>query len=438
MKKQNTVIRVEKDSIAEELGIEVGDILLDINGCEVKDVFDYRYLIQDENIIVGIEKPDGEQWSLEIEKDEFEDLGFVFESGLMDKAKSCSNKCIFCFIDQLPKGMRKELYFKDDDSRLSFLHGNYVTLTNMRQEDIDRIIFYHLSPINISVHTTNPELRCKMLKNKNATRIFDYLEQLSQSGIQMNFQVVLCRGYNDGAELDRTITDLSKYMESSLSLCIVPFGKTNYREGLEQIELFDKETASVVIDRVEGFQKEFVEKYGRRFCFLSDEFYIMAERALPDYDFYEGFPQLENGVGMVTLLITELEEALDEAKADDKKRELSFACGRLVYKYISLLCKKIEKKFKNTLIHTYCIENDYFGRTITVSGLITGSDLTNQLKGKPLGTHLFITENAFMNDTDLMLDDYTVSDVEKLLDVKLVKASDNGAELLKQVLSAEG
>lgn len=437
MNKQNTVIKVEKGSIAEEMGIEVGDILLEINGQQIKDVFDYRYLIHDEYLVVDIQKANGEQWSLEIEKEEWEDLGFVFGSGLMDRAMHCSNRCIFCFIDQLPKGMRKELYFKDDDSRLSFLHGNYVTLTNMSDEDIDRIVFYHLSPINISVHTTNMELREKMLKNKNVTNLMDYITRLSEGGIKMNFQIVLCRNINDGKELERTIKDLGRFIENTLSISIVPFGRTKFREGLYDIELFDKDSASKVIDEVEEMQKYYLKNHGTYFCHLSDEFYIMAERPMPEYDTYEGFPQLENGVGMITLQDRELHEAIENTPSDNIKRTLSVATGKSAFNFINKICKDITKKFPNTHILVYCIENEFFGKDITVSGLLTGSDIVSQLKDKKLGSALIISENAFSNDTDLMLDDMTRQDVEKHLNVRVIKGKCDGTQMLKQILDVE-
>ena len=279
---ENIIIKVEPDSIAQEMGIEVGDILLDINGQSVKDVFDYRYLIQDEYIVIGIRKQDGEEWELEIEKDEYEDIGIVFETGLMDKAKSCSNKCIFCFIDQLPKGMRDTLYFKDDDSRLSFLQGNYVTLTNMKDEDLDRIIFYHLSPINVSVHTTDMELRKYMLKNPNAARLFEQLEKLYKAHIEMNFQIVLCAGINDGKYLDKSIEDLSRFIPFGKSMSIVPFGKSAHRQGLYPIELFTPEQCRTVIEQVTKWQNKLLKEKGTRFCFLSDEFYLTAGLPCPN------------------------------------------------------------------------------------------------------------------------------------------------------------
>ncbi len=435
MSKQNVIIKIEENSIAEELGIEVGDILVDINEQPVKDVFDYRYLIQDEYIEVGILKPDGDEWLLEIDKDEYEDLGIVFETGLMDKAKSCSNKCIFCFIDQLPKGMRDDLYFKDDDSRLSFLQGNYVTLTNMKQEDIDRIIFYHLSPINVSVHTTDMELRKFMLKNPNAVKLMDYLQQLNDSHIEMNFQIVLCKDINDAEYLDKSISDLSKFLPIARSMSIVPFGKSKYRDGLHDIELYNKEDCAKIINQVNKWQNKFLKEYGTRFCFLSDEFYLTAGIPLPDEEFYEGYPQLENGVGMVTSTSVEFNDKYKELEPDDNIRNISIATGKIAYDFISDISNRIMKKFKNTKIQVFAIENDYFGRTITVSGLLTGTDIINQLKGKDLGDYLFLPENCIRVKGSHLLDDVDIKDIEKELNVKVRAGSCDGKIMLEQILA---
>ncbi len=434
MKNQNVIIRVDRDSIAEELGIEPGDVLLDINNTQVKDVFDYRYLIQDEYIELGIRKPDGEEWLLEIEKDEYEDIGITFERGLMDRAKSCSNKCIFCFIDQLPKGMRENLYFKDDDSRLSFLQGNYVTLTNMKKADLERIIFYHLSPINVSVHTTDPQLRKYMLKNPNAVNLKEYLDLLAQNHIELNFQIVLCKDVNDGDYLDKSIEDLSKYIPHARSLSIVPLGKTKFRQGLCPLELFDKEGAGKVVSQVEKWQKHFLEKYGTRFCYISDEFYLTAELPLPDNDFYEGYAQLENGVGMLTLMEYEFNAALKEVKADSKKREISIATGEISYDFIKGLCDQITEKFKNTTIYVYPIRNNFFGDTITVSGLMTGRDIIAQLKDKQLGELLYIPENAVRTNDGALIDDVDIKKIEEELNTKVVISDNNGEKFLYGII----
>lgn len=431
---QNVIIKVEKNSIAEEMGIEVGDILVDIDNTPVKDVFDYRYLIQNEYIEVGIRKPDGDEWLLEIDKDEYEDLGIVFESGLMDKARSCSNKCIFCFIDQLPKGMRKDLYFKDDDSRLSFLQGNYVTLTNMKQEDIDRVIFYHLSPINISVHTTDPELRVFMLKNPNAANIMDYLKQLNDNNIEMNFQIVLCKGINDGTKLEKTMEDLSHFLPTARSMAIVPFGKSDHREGLVDIELFNSEECKDIIKQIAKWQDKFLKEYGTRFCYLSDEFYITAGIDVPDEEFYEGYPQYENGVGMLTYAKKVFKDYINSVVGDDINRNVSIATGRITYDFMSSVANEIMKKFVNTKINVYAIDNDYFGRTITVSGLITGRDIINQLKDREKGTTLFIPESCIRTGELSLLDDVTIGDIKKALGVEVIPTRCEDAQLIKEIL----
>lgn len=433
-KTQNIVIKIEDESIAQELGIEPGDILISINGRSIKDVFDYRYLIQDEELIVIIQKPNGEEWELQIEKDEFEDLGIIFESGLMDKAKSCSNKCIFCFIDQNPKGMRKTIYFKDDDSRLSFLQGNYITLTNMKDEDLERIIFYHLSPINISVHSTDMEIRKFMLKNPNSTKLMQQIEKLAQANIKMNFQIVLCKGINDGESLDKSIQDLSKYIHLGSSMAIVPLGVTKHRDGLYHIDLFTKEDCRKIISQVEFWQKKLLNETGTKFVFLSDEFYLKADIPLPNSDYYEGYPQLENGVGMLTLMEEEFLQYFNTLKGDNIERRYSIATAKLAFPLIKKLCDRLCNKFKNMKINVYEIKNNFYGETITVSGLLTGGDLIEQLTGKELGEKLFLPENCVRADDIVLLDDLKISDIEKKLSIKVQLSKDNGAEFIKQFI----
>lgn len=434
MEKQNVIIKVEPGSIAEDYDIEAGDILVSINDKPVEDVFDYRYLINDEYIEVGIIKPNGEEWILEIEKDYDEDLGIIFESGLMDHAKSCRNKCLFCFIDQLPPNMRPTMYFKDDDTRLSFLQGNYATLTNMRQHDIDRIVYYHLSPINISVHTTNMELRKKMLKNPNADKLFDYIEQFKNARIEMNAQVVLCKGINDGEELEKTISDLSKYIPSIRSMSVVPVGLTRYREKLYPLEPFEKEDALKVIGIIEKWQNKLKKEYDNCFVFASDEFYLTAELPMPSVERYEDFPQIENGVGMMTLMEDELLTALEEIEADDKKRQLSIATGKAAYEYICKLCGYIEKKFVNTHIKVYNIKNDFFGGKITVAGLITGQDYLKQLTGKELGERVLITKSSLRAEDTVFLDDMDITELEEKLKTPIVAVENDGRCFLEAVL----
>ena len=433
-KHEHKISSVEPYSIAEELGLEPGDKLLSVNGNEIEDIFDYRYYIENEELLILIEKPDGEQWELEIEKDEYEDLGIEFELGLMDNYRSCRNKCIFCFIDQMPPNMRETLYFKDDDSRLSFLQGNYVTLTNMSEHDIQRIIKYRLEPINISFQTTNPELRCRMLHNRFAGDALKKVEILYEAGIEMNGQIVLCKGFNDGAELERSIQDLTKYLPNLQSVSVVPIGMTKFRDGLEQIEPFTKEDACQVIDLIESWQKKVYEEYGIHFIHASDEWYILAGRELPEERNYDGYLQLENGVGMIRLLINEFDEALSEAESDEKKRVVSIATGRLAYPYIQRMMDKLQDKFPNTSVYVYPIRNDFFGETITVSGLITAQDLMGQLKEQELGDRLLIPCNMLKADEDIFLDDYSVDDVEKTLQVELNIVQSSGQDLLNTVL----
>lgn len=436
-KRQNVIIKIEEGSIAEEMGIEIGDILISINEQEVKDVLDYRYLIQDEEIIIVIQKPNGEEWELEIEKDEFEDLGIIFERGLMDKAKSCANKCIFCFIDQNPKGMRKTIYFKDDDSRLSFLQGNYVTLTNMKDEDLERIIFYHLSPINISVHATDMEVRKFMLKNPNSVRLMEQIEKLAKAHIRMNFQIVLCKDINDGKILDKSIEDLSKYIDLGCSMAIVPLGVTKHRENLYQIDTFSKEDSLNIIKQVEKWQEKLLKEKGTKFVFLSDEFYLKADIPLPKGEYYEGYPQLENGVGMITLLEEEFFEYFSKLEGDTKIRNYSAATGKLAFPLIKRLAEKISEKFINTKINVYEIKNNFFGETITVSGLLTGTDIIEQLKGKELGEKLFLPKNCVRDSDTILLDDLYLEDIEKALNIKVQLSKDGGEGFINQFIKEE-
>ncbi len=448
MQKNGHVIKsVEEGSIAWEMGVEPGMSVVSVNGTEIEDVFDYRYLMADENVNVLIREENGEETMLEIEKDADEDFGVEFVSGLMDDYKSCSNRCIFCFIDQMPKGMRETLYFKDDDSRLSFLQGNYITLTNMSDHDIDRIIRYHMEPINISVQTTNPELRVKMLHNRFAGDIFPKLKRLSDAGIVMNGQIVLCKGWNDGAELDRTISDLTEYLPAMQSVSVVPVGISKFRDGLEHLEPFTKEDACRVIDQIEGWQKKIYspsEEIGH-FIHASDEWYILAERELPEDGRYDGYIQYENGVGMLRLLQVEVDEAVRTYQQDETvtaqltPRRVSSATGLLAAPYICRNTKKISEAFPNTSVTVYPIRNDFFGEHITVSGLITGQDLIRQLKaqvdqGADLGDELLIPVNMLRSGERVFLDDYTLDDVERELQIKTRIVWESGEDLVRAQL----
>ena len=434
MKHKHVISTVHPGSIAEEMGIEPGDRLLTMNGNEIEDIFDYRYYMEDELVVLLIEKENGEQWELEIEKEELEDLGMDFEQGLMDEYRSCHNKCIFCFIDQMPPGMRETLYFKDDDSRLSFLQGNYVTLTNMSEHDMQRIVKYHLEPINISFQTTNPELRCRMLHNRFAGDALKKVDILYQAGIEMNGQIVLCKGFNDGEELERSIRDLTKYLPFLRSVSVVPVGLSKYRDGLEPLEPFTKEDANQVLDIIYKWREKVYPEYGIHFIHASDEWYILAERELPDEEQYDGYLQLENGVGMLRLLHDEFMEALEKEEGDDKEREMSMATGRLAYPYLLRLVQAMKDKFPNVHVNVVPIRNDFFGELITVSGLITGQDLMSQMKEQMQGERLLIPCNMLRIDEDVFLDDYTTDDVEKTLQVKLNIVKSSGQDLLDAIL----
>lgn len=434
-KTTHKIAAVAPGSIAEELELEPGDVILAINDQELEDIFDYHYLVEDEYLVMLVEKPDGEQWELEIEKDMDEDLGITFENGLMDDYKSCSNKCIFCFIDQMPPGMRDTLYFKDDDSRLSFLQGNYVTLTNMKEKDIDRIIRYRLDPINISVQTTNPELRCMMLHNRFAGDALKKIDTLYEAGIRMNGQIVLCKGVNDGAELERSIRDLMNYQPYMESVSVVPVGLSKFREGLYPLEPFTKEDACEVLDLIHRWQKKSMEAHGTHFIHASDEWYLLAERELPDEDNYDGYIQLENGVGMLRLLHEEFTEALAQAAGDaNLKKEVSIATGRLAGPFLEQLVSALVEKYPNVDVHVYPIRNDFFGEMITVSGLLTGQDLKKQLSVVPLGEKLLLPCNMVRSEERDFLDDVTVEELEKTLQVPIDIVKSSGTDLLEAIL----
>ena len=421
-------------SIAEELEISAGDKLLAINDQEIEDVFDYHFLANEEYLTVLIEKPDGEQWELEIEKEYEEDLGIEFEQGLMDEYRSCRNKCIFCFIDQMPKDMRETLYFKDDDSRLSFLQGNYVTLTNMSDHDIDRIIRYHLEPINVSFQTTNPELRCKMLHNRFAGEALKKVDRLYEGGITMNGQIVLCKGINDGEELERSIRDLMKYAPQLQSVSVVPVGLSKYRDGLYPLLPFTKEDAKEVLHIIHKWQKKAYEEFGIHFIHGGDEWYILAEEELPKEERYDGYLQLENGVGMLRLLMNEFEEGYERLNGDERDREVSIATGFLAYPYIQRMADRIMEKYPKSKLHVYGIRNDFFGELITVSGLITGQDLIGQLKGKALGEKLLLPCNMLRIEEQDFLDDVTLQDVKDALQVPVDIVKSSGQDFIDAVL----
>ncbi|MEE1312793.1 MAG: DUF512 domain-containing protein [Lachnospiraceae bacterium] len=435
MKQHSHMIKEVLDgSIAWELELEPGDKVLAINDTEIKDIFDYQFLTEDEELVLLIEKSNGEQWELEIEKDMDEDLGIVFEDGLMDDYHSCHNKCIFCFIDQMPKGMRDTLYFKDDDSRLSFLQGNYITLTNMSDEDVDRIIRYRLAPINISVHTTNPELRCKMLTNRFAGTALEKIKTFYEAQIPMNAQIVLCKGINDGKELERTIEDLSQYLPYMQSLSVVPIGLTKFREGLYPMEAFQKKDAREVLDIIHKWQAKLEPVCGGHFVHASDEWFILAELPFPDEEYYDGYEQLENGVGMMRLFISEFEQSMAQRTGDGRKKKVTIATAKLAYETICYFADEIEKKYPNVAVQVVCIINHFFGETITVTGLMTGGDIIEQVKELDLGDALILPENVLKADEPIFLDDISVHEMEERIGVPVVIAPSDGEGFIDTVL----
>lgn len=432
---KNLVTSVMPDSIAEEIGIEVNDILLSVNGEEIVDIIDYRFLTNDEEIVLEIEKPNGEIWDYEIEKEYGEELGLEFGGGIMDTAKRCSNKCMFCFIDQNPKGMRESIYFKDDDSRLSFLQGNFVTLTNMKEEDIDRIIKYRISPINISVHTTNPELRVKMLSNRFAGNVYDRMKRLAEAGIEMHCQIVVIPEVNNGEELKRTINDLYELYPSVANIAAVPIGVTKFREGLVKVKTFNKETALKEVEMVKEFQKKFMKEINDPFIRVSDEFYIVSGVDVPEEKFYNGYEQIEDGVGMIRCFRESINYSLQHINKD-VKGTFSVATGKLAYNEVSDGMNKIMAINPNIKIDTYEIVNNFFGETITVAGLLTGGDIINQLKDKIKSKYLIMPNNMFRKGYELgpaeyiMLDDKTIDDIEEALGVTVLVCDHTGEDIV--------
>ena len=442
-RKRHIIHKIEPGSIAEELELAPGDALVAINGNGIEDVFDYHYLVHDDYLEVLVEKADGEEWELEIEKDYDEDLGIEFENGLMDDYKSCQNKCIFCFIDQMPKGMRETLYFKDDDSRLSFLQGNYVTLTNMKEQDLERIIRYRLAPINISVQTTNPGLRCEMLHNRFAGEALKKLDRLYEAGIRMNGQIVLCKGVNDGEELERSIRDLTKYLPYMESVSVVPVGLSKYRDGLYPLEPFTSEEAKEVLAAVHRWQERCMAEHGTHFVHASDEWYLLAGCELPAGENYDGYLQLENGVGMLRLLMDEFQEALSESAdakgreepgaADDGVHVVSLATGLLAAPFLTELTEAFMREFPNYRVLVYPIRNDFFGEHITVSGLLTGQDIRAQLMGRELGERLLLPCNLLRSGEEVFLDDMTLAELKTALQVEIDIVKSSGQDLLTEL-----
>ena len=429
------ITEVSRRSRAAKAGILAGDVLISVNGNEINDVLDYRFYLADEDITLCLER-DGVSFETQIFKDTYDDIGLSFETPLMDKKHSCKNKCIFCFIDQLPDGMRESLYFKDDDSRLSFLHGNYITLTNLTEADIDRIVKMHISPINISVHTMNPDLRVSMMKNKNAGKVLSYLDKIKEAGLTMRAQIVLCKGVNDGDELLYSMQRLTEYLPELDSVSIVPAGLTAHREGLYPLEQFTRDEAESIIDTVTDFGHKLLEKHGTRLFFVGDELYLTAERPLPDADYYEGYPQIENGVGMLRSFIDGFGVSLDTLTARRlmRRRHVSVATGEASYPFISEMCAQLEKIYPRLTVSVHKIVNDFFGHSITVSGLMTGRDICNQLAGKELGRELLLPDNCLRDGEDVFLCGMTVSELEKNLSIKVRMAGDDADSFVSAVL----
>ncbi len=426
---------VERHSPAARAGVKVGETLLQIDSNEIEDVLDYRFYMTNERLTLLLQAPDGEKRRVKIRKGEYEDLGLDFETYLMDEQRSCHNKCVFCFIDQMPPGMRDTLYFKDDDARMSFLYGNYITLTNLSEHDIQRTIRMKISPINISVHTTNPELRCRMMNNRFAGKALEVMKRFADAGIAMNAQLVLCPELNDGEELKRSLTDLLKLAPALKTVSCVPVGLTRYRDGLYPLRPYTKDEAAKVIDIIDSFGNRALPVWGDRICYASDEFYLLAGRALPGSAFYGDFNQLENGVGMLTLQRQQFEEALEDFEPDDKPRKLSIVTGVLAAPQLKKLVAMAKKRWPGLSCTVFPVINDFFGHDITVAGLITGQDMIAQLKGKDLGERLLFPDVMLRFHSDVFLDDVTQQQIEGELGVPMVPVqADDGYELLRNLL----
>ncbi len=425
---------VEKRSPADKAGLKSGYTLLSINNNEIMDVLDYRFYQSNQKLNVSFIDEKGKVKIVRIKKDEYDELGLNFSTYLMDEKHSCLNKCVFCFIDQLPKGMRDSLYFKDDDSRLSFLFGNYITLTNITEHEVERIIKMHISPINISVHTTNPELRVKMMTNKNAGNVLSIINRFNDAGIKINCQMVLCPGYNDGKELKRTLEDLTK-LENAECIAAVPVGLTKYRDGLAKLEPFNKQTAGETIDIINRFGDLCMEKYGSRRVYASDEFYLLAQRPMPSADYYGDFLQLDNGVGMWSLLESEVNDALEDCDYIlEKPRKISLITGEAAFPLITQIVDKMCKKWDNLECSVYKIKNDFFGPLITVAGLVTATDIISQLEGVDVGEEVIIPDVMLRSEKDMFLDSITVDELSKKLGAPICVTAVDGYEIVENIL----
>ena len=428
---------VERLSRAERHGIRAGDVLISIDGNEIRDVLDYRFYLAEKKIALTLSR-DGKEYTVTIKKGEYDDIGLDFETPLMDKKQSCKNGCIFCFIDQNPEGLRESLYFKDDDSRLSFIHGNYITLTNMIDEDVSRIVKMRFSPINISIHTTNPELRVKMMKNKRSGEVLKYLDTFKESGISMCGQIVLCRGINDGNELLRSMNDLAKYYPQMTSVAVVPAGLTKFRDKLFPLTDFSEREAGEVIDMIDAVSERHKAEYGSRLFFAADEFYLKAKRPIPDSEYYEDYPQIENGVGMIRSFADEagmgIEDAAELVSSFSGERTVSVVTGVASYDLISSVASRLEAMCPGLRISVYKIVNNFFGDSITVSGLLTGKDIANQLKGCELGDELLIPENSLRHGENVFLCGMTTDELSEKLGVRVSTSGSDGYEFVEAML----
>lgn len=428
---------VDAGSVCEKHGIKADDVLISINGNEIMDVLDYQFYATESKLLLEIER-NGKKRSVSLKKIDYEDLGLNFCTYLMDEQKPCRNKCVFCFIDQLPKGLRESLYFKDDDSRLSFLFGNYITLTNISEHEVDRIIKMHISPINISVHTTNPELRNRMMHNRFAGDSLKVLYRLAEAGTKINCQLVLCPGWNDGDELKKTLDDLTSLYPSVQSIAAVPLGMTKFRDGLEKLTPYNKDSARATVSIIEDYGDKCLKKYGTRIVYAADEFYLKAELPMPDEDYYEEYAQLDNGVGMCTLLKSEFVQTVNEENMPyDESVNVSIATGTAAYPLLCELVDIAKKKWHNLNCKVFEIKNNFFGESITVSGLITGGDLISQLKNQDLGNTLLLPSSMFRAQGDIMLDDTSVNDIETALNVRVRITQNDGFDLLSAILNGE-
>lgn len=431
------ITSVEQGSPARRASIREGDMLISINSNEINDILDYRFYETDKHLSVLFENGAGERRTVEIRKGEYESIGLGFETYLMDRQHSCRNKCVFCFIDQLPRGMRPSLYFKDDDERLSFLFGNYITLTNMGEHDVNRIIQMHISPVNVSVHTTNPELRVKMMGNRFAGESLKILYRLAAAGIRLNCQLVLCKGLNDGKELERSLTDLGALAPAVQSIALVPLGVTKFREGLYPLEPFDETSARAAIAVAQAYGERFLREHGRRICYAADEFYLKANLPIPPAAFYGDFDQLENGVGLLANFKQEFEDALQDFTPPEKERCVTLVTGTAAFPFLDELLDELRIKCHNLICSLIAVENDFFGHTITVAGLVTGGDIIKRLKGKNLGEELLFPDVMLRREDEVFLDDVTVDDLRREFGIKVTAVANDGYAFLQAIIGSD-